>query len=74
MWRHVLYGVCIVEAALLAAILVTVVVQPDLLGLAPSSGTRRVCGWSAVALIAGCGFAVAGWLRAIATGRTHANA
>ena len=34
--RHVLYAVCIVEAALLATILVAVVVQHDLLGVAPS--------------------------------------
>jgi hypothetical protein len=74
MWRHVLYGVCIVEAALLAAILVTVVVQPDLLGLAPTSGIRRLCGWGGVALIAGCGYAAVAWLRALVTERSGLNA
>jgi hypothetical protein len=34
-WRHLLYAVCIAEAALPAAILVAVVFQPD---FAPSPG------------------------------------
>jgi hypothetical protein len=73
-WRHVLYGVCIVEAALLAAILVTVVIQPDLLGLAPTSGIRRLSGWGAVALMVGCGYAAVRWLRALVMGWTGFNA
>ena len=43
MWRDLLYAACIAGSALLAAILVTIVVQPDLLGLAPSPGVRQLC-------------------------------
>src|SRR5215207_1951721 len=68
MWRHVLYSVCVAEAALLAAALVAVVVQPDALGLAPSPRVRQLCGWSAVALMVGCGSALVGWLRALLAG------
>ena len=74
MWRHLLYAVCIAEAALLAAVLVAVVIQPDLLGLAPSPWARQLCGWGAVALMVGCGYALVGWLRALVTRRTSLNA
>jgi hypothetical protein len=62
-WRHLLYAVCIAEAALLAAALVAVVIQPDVLGLAPSPRIRQVCGWGAVALLVGCGYATVGCAR-----------
>ena len=68
MWRHVLYAVCIAEAALLAAALVAAVIQPDVLGLAPSPRVRQLCGWGAVALMAGCGYALVGWLRSLLAG------
>ena len=68
MWRQVLYAVCVAEAALLAAALVAVVIQPDLVGIAPSSGVRQLCGWGAVALMVGCGYALVGWLRSLLTG------
>jgi hypothetical protein len=68
-WRHVLYAVCIVEAAVLAAILVVVVIEPDRLGVVPSLGVRQACAWSALALMVGCGFTVIGWLRSAVAGR-----
>jgi hypothetical protein len=68
MWRHLLYLVCIVEAAVLAAVLVAAVIQPDVLGLAPSPRVRQLCGWGAVALMAGCGYALVGWLRSLLAG------
>jgi hypothetical protein len=74
MWRHRLSAVCIVEATALAAILVAVVIQPGLIGLAPSPGIRQLCGWGAVALIVGCAVATAGWLRVLVTGRMSLNA
>src|SRR5215204_2544285 len=66
-WRHLLYAASIAEAALLAAALVAVVIQPDVLGLAPSSGVRQFCGWGAVALMVGCGYALVAWLRPLLT-------
>ena len=73
MWRHLLYAASIAEAALLAAALVAVVIQPDVLGLAPSSGVRQFCGWGAVALMVGCGYALVAWLRSLLT-RARARA
>jgi hypothetical protein len=64
-WRHVLYAVCMLEAALLAALLVTVVVNPDLLGLEPSPQFRRLCAWSALSLMVGCSYGAAAWLRSL---------
>ena len=68
MWRHLLYAVCIAEAALLAAVLVAVEIQPDSLGLAPSPRARQLCGWGAVALMVGCGYALVAWLRSLLSG------
>ena len=68
MWRHALYAVCIVEAAVLAAILVVVVIQPDLLGLEPVPWVRRLCAWGALALMVGCAYGMVGWLRSILAG------
>jgi hypothetical protein len=65
--RHVVYGVCIAEATLLAAILVALVIQPDVFGFVPSSRIRQLCGWGAVALMAGCGYAAVGWVRSMLT-------
>jgi hypothetical protein len=72
-WRHVLSAVCIVEAALLAAILLTVAIQPDLLGFAPSPRIRQLCAFGALVLVVVCGYAVVGWLRSLVTGRTGFN-
>jgi hypothetical protein len=47
--------------------LVAVVVQPDVLGLAPSPSVRRICAWGAVALMAGCAYALVAWLRSLLT-------
>ena len=69
MWRHVLYLVCIVEAAALAAILVAVVVEPELIGYEPSPWVRRLCAWAALVLIVGCAYGVVGWLRTLLAGR-----
>src|SRR5215212_600418 len=66
--RHLLYAVCIAEAATLAAALVAAVIQPDVLGLAPSPRVRQLCGWGAVALMVGCGYALVGWLRSLLAG------
>ena len=68
MWRHVLYLVCIVEAAALAAILVAVVVEPELIGYEPSPWVRRLCAWAALVLIVGCAYGVVGWLRTLLAG------
>ena len=68
MWRHLLYAACVAAAALLAALLVAVVIQPDVLGLAPSPRARQLCGWGAVALMASCGYALVAWLRPLLTG------
>ena len=73
MWRHVLYAVCVVEGAFLAAVLVAVVIQPDLIGFEPSPLVRRTCAWGALALMVGCGYAVVRWLRSLLTRRTALN-
>jgi hypothetical protein len=44
-----------------------VVIQPDVLGLAPSPSVRQFCGWGAVALMVGCAYALVGWLRSLLT-------
>jgi hypothetical protein len=67
-WRHVLYAVCLMEAAVLAAVLVVVVIEPDLLGLVPSPGVRQLCGWAALVLMVGCAYGVVGWLRSLVPG------
>jgi hypothetical protein len=72
-WRHVLYAVCIGEAALLPAILDAVVVEPDLLGFAPSPWVRRLCAWCALALIPGGGYSVIGCLCSLLTSRSGLN-
>jgi hypothetical protein len=72
-WRHVLSAVCVVEAAVLAAIVVVVVVEPDLLGYAPAPWARRVCAWGALALMVGCGYSAVGWLRSLLARRTGLN-
>ena len=73
MWRLVIYPVCIGEAAVLAAILVAVVVRPDLVGFAPSPGVRQASAWAALALLAGCAVGVVAWLRTVMTTLTHHN-
>jgi hypothetical protein len=73
LWRHLLYVVCLVEAALLAAILVAMVVEPDLRGYEPSPWVRRICAWRALMLMVGCAYAVVGWLRSLLTGRAGVN-
>lgn len=72
-WRHVLYAVCVVEAAALAAILVVVVVEPSRLGVVPPPWVRPVCAWGSLALMIGCGSAVIGWLRSLLPGRAGFN-
>jgi hypothetical protein len=62
MWRRLLYLVCTVEAALLAAILVTVVVEPEFVGVTVSRPMRQLCAVAALVLMTGCGYAVVCWL------------
>jgi hypothetical protein len=57
----------------LAAVLVAVVVEPDLLGLEPTPWVRRICAWGALVLMLGCGYAVVGWLRSLLAGRAGFN-
>ena len=44
------------RGALLAAILIAVVVQPDLVEFTPSPSARRLYAWGALALMVGCGY------------------
>jgi hypothetical protein len=72
-WRHVLYAVCIGEAAVLAAVLVAAVVEPNLLGYEPSPWMRRICAWGALALMVGCTYGMVSWLRSLLAGRAGLN-
>ena len=62
MWRHVLYAVCIVEAAVLASVLVALVIDPSLAGSPLTPGTRQLCAVVALGLMLGSGYAAARWL------------
>ena len=62
MWRHLLYLVCIVEAAALAAILVALVIDPRLAGAPLTPRTRQLCDLLALVLMFGSGYAAARWL------------
>jgi hypothetical protein len=73
MWRHVLYAICIVEAAMLAACLVVVVVEPDLIGFAPSPHVRQLCAIGALVLMVGSCYALVGWLRHLLAAHTGFN-
>ena len=73
MWRHLLYLVCIVEAAALAAVLVAVVVRPGLVGYEPSPSIRQVCAWAALVLMVCCASGLVSWIRAVLAGRTGFN-
>jgi hypothetical protein len=74
MWRHLLYLLCTVEAAALAAVLVTAVVEPGVTGVILSPGLRQVCAISALALMVGCAVAAWSWLRyGMALGRERIN-
>jgi hypothetical protein len=56
-----------------AAVLVAVVVEPNLLGDEPAPWVRRVCAWGALVLMVGCAYAVVGWLHSLLTGRAGVN-
>ena len=73
MWRHLLYLVCIIEAAALSAILVTMVVGPGLTGVVLSPRARQLCALAALVLMVGCAVGLVGWLRSVLTGRTGLN-
>jgi hypothetical protein len=62
MWRRLLYLVCTVEAALLAAVLVVLVVEPELVGVTVSRLARQLCALGALMLMSGCAYAVLCWL------------
>jgi hypothetical protein len=61
-WRRLLYLVLTVEAALLAAGLFVLVIDPDIV-LSPRE--RQLCAIGAVALGAGCCCALVCWLRLV---------
>jgi hypothetical protein len=70
MWLRLLYVVSTVEAALLAAILVVVVVEPGVVGFAVSPRARQLCAVGALVLGVGCAVAVYSWLQACVSGRS----
>ena len=75
MWRRLLYVVCTVEAAVLAAVLVGVVIDRGATGSALSPRMRQLCAIVALVLMIGCSYAVVCWLRdAVTAGRARLNA
>ena len=74
MWRRLLYVVCTVEAAILAAVLVGVVIDRGATESALSPRMRQLCAIVALVLMIGCSYAGACWLRdAVTAGRARLN-
>jgi hypothetical protein len=71
MWRHLLYLVGTIGAAFLAALLITLVVEPRLAGPALSGRLRQISALVSLVLVGGSGYIMFRWLQYTFAARGH---